>query len=228
MGLWDNVKTISGCSIGAINAVAMAQYDPSSCYDLWQEIAKREIFKGVDQNSDNYYLQLAKESIFNDGVDITPFRSIFEEKIDADIVSKQDKEIVLTAFNMSQRQQEYKAVNDLPKKQLIDFMMASSRLPFFQPVFINENKYADGGLGDNNPVHSTLENKHFDVHINFKIMHIPYYFPGLREMNITAESEYILSPSESLGNPISFTSPSFDEKFEMGYNDAMKLLSNIK
>ena len=225
LGLWDQVKSISGCSIGALNAAMISQYDIEDCYKIWQEIAKREVFKGINQFSENYLFQMAKETILNDGININPFIALFEEYIDPKKLKSFDKEIVITAYNITKQRQEYKTIDELPDKDLLMYFMASARLPFFKPIFIDGDKYVDGGVGDNQVYYSNLENRSFDDLICIKIMYIPYYIPGLRKNNITFENETIISPSGKIGNPIAFVNPSFDEKFEMGYQDTMTKLT---
>lgn len=223
--LWDNIVSISGCSIGSINAAAISQYSESECFALWSEIQKREIFKGIDQNAINYYYKLAKASLVEDGVDINPFIDFFKEYLDENIIRDTKRELIFTTYNVSKLRQEYHDFNSIEEGKLIDYVMASSRLPFFKPVFINDDKYADGGIGDNQPYYSNLNDKHFDLVITLKIMHIPYYIPAIKQTNISFDEELIISPSGKMGNPLGFKSPSFQYKYQLGYKDALDALS---
>ena len=218
-GLLDDVTSISGTSIGSINATIINQYSLDECKEIWLDIAQREVFKGIDQFSSDYFLKLAQQSFLTDGVDINPFINIFEELIIEEEVRSKNKELVFSLFNISKRAQEYACLDEIPQGLLMDYLIASSRLPFFKPLFINKNKYLDGGVGDNNPYFSKLKDKHFDLVINVKIMYIPFYIPGVRIENITYDNEIIISPSGRIGNPIEFISPSFEEKYKMGYKD---------
>ena len=224
-GIFDDFVSISGCSIGALNAVLLCQYNIDECKEIWHDIANREVFKGINQYSRTYFFKLAKESIFNDGVNINPFIDIFNEYIDEDIVRKTDREVIVTTFNVSKKRQEYYALTDIPHGQLCNYIIASSRLPFFQPVIINGDKYVDGGAGDNIPYYSQLEDSHFDLLLMIKIMSIPYYIPGHRIVNITYDEEVVIKPSKRIGTPISFRYPSFDKKYDMGFRDAMEVIN---
>jgi len=227
-GFLDNLSSISACSIGSINAVIMSQYSIEDCKEIWMDMAQREVFKGIDQFSSDYFFKIAQESFFSDGVDINPFIKIFESVIDEKQVRESDWEILFSLYNITQRRQEYTSVSEIPDEKLLDYLIASCRLPFFKPLFINGDKYLDGGVGDNNPFYSNLRNKHFDLIINIKIMYIPYYIPGIRNVNVGADRELIISPSGRIGNPIEFKSPSFKEKYEMGYRDALKAISSFE
>lgn len=227
LGLWDNILSISGCSIGTINAAALFQYNIDDCYKLWLEISKREIFKGIDQHALDYYYKLAKASIIQDGVNINPFINLFHDYFDENIIRQNKKEMVITAYNMSKLRQEYYNLDQINNGGLIDYIVASSRLPFFQPIYINNDKYADGGIGDNQPYYTFLDDSHFDLVITIKIMHIPYYIPAIKKTNITYDTEVIIAPSTSLGNPLGFKRPTFENKFEMGYKDTLDVLNTL-
>jgi len=225
--LWDNVVSISGCSIGSINAAAISQYSESECFELWTEIKKREIFQGIDQNALNYYYKLAKASLLEDGVNINPFIAFFDEYLDESIIRQSKRELIFTTYNVSKLRQEYHDFKSIEEGKLVDYVMASSRLPFFKPVFINDDKYADGGIGDNQPYYTNLSDKHFDLVITIKVMHVPYYIPAIKQTNISFDEELIISPTSKLGNPLGFRSPSFQDKYQLGYKDTVEVFNAI-
>ena len=226
-GYLENVSSVSGCSIGAINAAIFSQYSLEDCREIWMDFSAREVFKGINQYAPNYFYRIMKESFLKDGIDINPFIKVFDEVIDEKSVRESGLEIVFSLYNISKRRQEYASLNDIEEGKLIDYLIASSRLPFFKPLYINGDKYLDGGVGDNNPYHSKFENRHFDLLINIKIMYIPFYIPAIRKDNISYDRELVISPSKRIGNPIEFKSPSFADKYEMGYLDAQNAISNF-
>lgn len=223
----DKVVSISSCSIGAINTAFLAQYNIQECYEFWTEFTEQPMFKNVDQHAPDYLLQVAKESVTGSGLDLEPFINLLNKYIDEDKIRKSEKEMIFSLYNMTQKKQEYHKIKNIPKGQLIDYLMASARLPIFKPVFINGDKYLDGGLGDNQPYYSELENKHFDLVIKIKIAYIPYYIPGISKSNITFTNELDISPSRRLGTPMEFKKPSFEEKYALGYKDAKKALMEL-
>jgi NTE family protein len=186
---------------------------------MWKEIAKKPVFTNIDQYADDYILQLTKESVLNNGIDISPLMDIVKSYVDEDIVRQTDKELIISTFNISQREQKYFELNEIPHGQLLNYAMASSRLPFFKNVIIDNHKYLDGGMGDNLPYYSKLDDKHFDLVITIKISQIPYFLPLVSIKNITYDNSLTITPSKRIGNPLEFKKPSFDEKFEMGYFD---------
>lgn len=227
-GYLEDVVSISACSIGSINAVIISQNTLEDCRRIWMETGQREVFKGIDQFSSDYFIKIAQESFFSDGVDINPFINIFGEVINEDKVRQSDWELVFSLYNITKRAQEYASLKEIPQGKLMDYLIASCRLPFFKPLFINEDKYLDGGVGDNNPYFSKLDNTDFDLLINIKIMYIPYYIPGIRKVNVSYDSELVITPSGRIGNPIEFKTPSFEEKYEMGYADAQAAILSFE
>ena len=182
------------------------------------------MFKNIDQHAPDYLIQMAKASIFSDGIDLNPFITLFTEYIDEAQIRETNKEIIFSSYNVSKRKQEYHNLENIPEGQLINYVMASARLPFFKPVFINGDKYIDGGIGDNQPYYSELENNHFDLVIKIRIMYIPYYIPGIAQNNITFDKELEITPSKNLGIPLEFKKLNLQNKFKMGYKDAKQAL----
>ncbi len=227
LGLWDNVVSISAASIGAINAVLLTQYNVNEAYQLWMSLSKQEMFKNIDQYASTYLIQMAKQSIMDDGIDFNPFINNLYKHINERKVRACSKELIMTMFNQVTNQQEYYSLNEIPEGSLIDHLAASSRLPFFKPVFINGHKYVDGGIGDNHPYFSKLNNTHFDIVICIKIGYVPFFIPNKRIRNISFDNECIIKPSGAIGTPLEFKNPSFEQKYEMGYNDAKEALKLV-
>ena len=200
--------------------MASLQFDMDSAYKMWKEIAVMPVFTNVDQYADDYFLQLTRESVRNRGIDITPLINIISGYVDETTIRKTERELIISTYNMSERKQQYYSLDDIPYGQLLDYAAASARLPFFKNVIIDNQKYIDGGIGDNIPYYSKLDNKHFDLVITIKITHIPFFIPRVSINNITYDKEVLIKPSRRIGNPLEFRKPSFDEKYEMGYDDA--------
>jgi len=208
--------------------MATLQYDIDTARKMWNDISIKPVFRNIDQYADDYLLQLTKESITSRGIDMTPLLEIVNSYIDEDIVRQTDKELIISTFNISERKQEYLSLDDIPNGQLLDYAAASARLPFFKNVIINDNKYLDGGSGDNIPYYSKLDNKYFDIVLIIKITHIPFFIPRVSIKNITYDKEIMIKPSKRIGNPLEFKKPSFDEKYNMGYRDAVKALKVLQ
>ena len=83
---------------------------------------------------------------------------------------------------------------------MIDYLLASASLPFFQRQRIDNNTFLDGGVFDNLPI-SLLAGKGFQNIIAVRLVR-----KGLKQwekrsdLNIT-----LIRPKESLGNMVDFT-----------------------
>ena len=203
------------------------QYDVDTAHEVWKEIATKPVFVNIDQNADDYLLQLTRESVWNNGLDISPLMEIIRSYVDEDIVRQTERELIISTFNISQREQKYFELTEIPHGRLLDYAMASSRLPFFKRVIINDHNYLDGGMGDNLPFYSKLENKNFDLVITIKISQIPYFIPMVSIKNITYDHALTIKPSKRIGNPLEFKKPSFDEKFNLGYTDTKNAITKF-
>lgn len=228
MGLWDQTVSVSACSIGSINALLINQYDFETCYKLWMELSTKPMFKNINQYAPDYLLQFARESIMNDGVDFNPFLELVDGYINEETIRASHREIIITTYNQSTNLQEYHNLKNIPKGALINRVAASARLPFFKPVIINGDRYIDGGIGDNIPYYSELDETHFDILIIIKISYVPFFIPNKRIVNISADKEYLIKPSARIGSPLEFKSPSFEQKYQMGYKDAKKVFSTFE
>jgi len=53
------------------------------------------------------------------------------------------------------------------------------------------------------------------------------YIPQHKVKNIRYKKLYTIKPSKRLGTPMEFVKPSFEEKYQLGYEDAMRVLERI-
>ena len=225
LGLLQHVVSVSGCSIGAINAALFLQYPVDEIKNVWHQFAQYPFFRNVDHNSRLYPLQLMKETIIHKGLETDTLRGILSSNIDEKTILNHHIEYVISAFNVTQKRAQYFTQSTIPDTQLISHIMASARLPIFQPEVIDGDVYLDGGVVDNEPHISYLEDSSFDFLIRIKTVHVSTYLYPLRKSNIQWDRELIICPSGKLGFPLNFKNPSFDERYEMGYNDGLAVLA---
>jgi len=226
-GLLDQVVSVSGCSIGAINSALLFQHPVEKMYEIWSGFSEVPLFKKVDHTSKLYPLQLVKETLFNNGLELDTLRKILSSNLNESIIRNQSKEFVLSTFNFTKKRVEYHTLDTIPESMLIEYLIASARLPVFQNHTINGDIYLDGGFVDNEPFYSDLPDKHFDLIIRIKTVHVSSYLFNLREKNITADHELLIRPSGKLGFPLNFKNPSFDDRYQMGYLDALNQIEKL-
>lgn len=80
------------------------------------------------------------------------------DPIDYDIFKNSKEDFWSVVTNMETGKAEYIKIDDLNKKEQIEYLRASGSMPFVsRPVCINNNKYLDGGISDSIPIEKIIE-----------------------------------------------------------------------
>lgn len=99
---------------------------------------------------------VVKELFHSRGLDMSPLRRRFEELVTEDALRASPVEYGLVTFEVTRRQGRHLYRDQIPKGQLIDYIMASSAYPGIQRPAIGGKTFLDGGLIDNLPVKMLL------------------------------------------------------------------------
>ena len=167
--LVDNIKIISGTSIGAINALFFAMDNPKVIGDSWRNLSYSRFILN-QQNTRERKLDLILEKIKSINTESGIFEQInlndigllsqsgikdfIEEYIDMEIIKNSDKELYACAYNVDKERPEYFKLNDCTEEEIKDRVLASSAIPhMFKPMLIDGMRYSDGGI------HSPLYSK---------------------------------------------------------------------
>lgn len=80
------------------------------------------------------------------------------DPVDFQTFKETPEEFYAVVTNMESGKTEYPMLDDLEKKDNIEYLRASGSMPFVsRPVIINHKKYLDGGCGDSIPINKMLE-----------------------------------------------------------------------
>lgn len=231
-------KAIVGTSIGAINAAYIVQGDLEKIYKMWQEMsfkdlleldneAMKKLFSAkLDINTIKYLSKKLGESIKNKGLDVKKEREILENDIDEEKIRNSNILFGLVTMCISDVNGKEMFACDIPKGKIVDYIMASSNLPVFKRVVIDDKKYLDGGAFDNCPVHM-LEKKGFKNVIVIrahKRLKIRGYKGILKRGNITM---HMISPIDSMPSILNFDSDNLNNLLKLGYFDALKYIKGL-
>lgn len=231
-------RAIVGTSIGAINAAYIVQGDLEKIYKMWQEMsfkdlleldneAMKKLFSAkLDINTIKYLSKKLGESIKNKGLDVKKEREILENDIDEEKIRNSNILFGLVTMCISDVNGKEMFACDIPKGKIVDYIMASSNLPVFKRVVIDDKKYLDGGAFDNCPVHM-LEKKGFKNVIVIrahKRLKIRGYKGILKRGNITM---HMISPIDSMPSILNFDSDNLNNLLKLGYFDALKYLKGL-
>ena len=231
-------KAIVGTSIGAINAAYIVQGDLEKIYKMWQEMSFKDLLEldneamkklfsvKLDINKIKYLSKKLGESIKNKGLDVKKEREILENDIDEERIRNSNILFGLVTMCISDVNGKEMFACDIPKGKIVDYIMASSNLPVFKRVVIDDKKYLDGGAFDNCPVHM-LEKKGFKNVIVIrahKRLKIRGYKGILKRGNITM---HMISPIDSMPSILNFDSDNLNNLLKLGYFDALKYIKGL-
>lgn len=192
-GLLDDVRYISGDSIGAINAMLYCLGDSDFMYKVWEKINMPEVFEfDPDLFSDNPQL-FSRDKV----------KSMMNDYLKEDIVQNLPYTVYagVTRLENGQYFPEYMKLNGHTKQEMIDILLASSAMPvIYEAVKINGKEYLDGGLTDNEPIKPLYDlgvRRFIIIGLDSNKIFEHYKYPG-------AEC-YAIYPSHDLGDLFSGT-----------------------
>ncbi len=91
---------------------------------------------------------LAREWLARRSLNTEPLRQLLENYIDEEQVRHSKVAFGLTTIRMNEWKPQSLWLEEIPRGRLIDFIMASARLPGKQPGQIDGSRYLDGGFAE--------------------------------------------------------------------------------
>lgn len=205
------INSISGSSIGGINAFAYASLSLEEIISLWNNFEFNDFISPDDDWSDGISDRDSLIKILNSIVD--------EDKIKQCIP-------IFNTICINQYIPEYKLLNNKSKDDIIKILLATSALPIiYSKVDINNSLYQDGGLADNLPIMPLYSN-------DIKDLIIISLSKDLRvnQNQFKINSLIEIFPSYDLGDlfdgTLNFTQKYISFAMKLGYVDAKRALNN--
>ncbi len=249
LGMLDEVGAIAGSSIGALNAVLLAQQDQKKMEEVWNKITPDQIFSAEISSADilseiadifqdvKEFLESATldqfiKSARTDGLcSRTGLIKIMDEYIDFDKIRNYQKEIYVTIAKVVNGTPvaEYHTLRDKTDEQIRKLLLASSALPvIYDAVDIDGIMYRDGGIADNVPIKPLRDRglKKFYVlrHSEGKVT--------FTENPENGERELLIRPSHEIGDFLSgtvdFSHKSILYRMALGYYDGLAIFEEQK
>lgn len=239
LGAWSAMRelgikfsAVAGVSIGSINGALIA----SDCFDdavkLWKSAS---VDKGVNiteelPDPENLFSfknipALFKEIVKNGGIDASPTKELLEQFIDEEKVRKSKVKFGMVTFLLSEFTPLEIFIDKIPEGQLLDYLLASSKVPGVSKIGPEGERYLDGGVYDNAPMgmlHRNGYNRMIVVDISS--------MKGFGHRNDMACTEFVyVRPYDidDLGAAFDFSEEMFDLRLKMGYLDTMKAFGRI-
>lgn len=240
IGAWEAMReigvrfdAIAGVSIGSINGALIAADDFKAATDLWSNIS---LDKGVNISTplpdpENLFSTknwgvLFKEFLKNGGFDASPVKKFLSHYIDEEKVRASKIPFGLVTVQMTQGMTGLELfINDIPKGQLIDYLLASSNIPLANNIGPEGERFLDGGVYDNTPV-AMLKKYGWNRLVVVDISTIKGVNHSLDFLN--SNVVYIRPYNiDDLGASFDFDGENVKMRMKMGYLDAKKAFSYL-
>ena len=227
-----------GTSIGAVNAAFLAMGCFERAYELWSSVTIESMF----DEDEKPLLQLAdardiktgisllnavadrrafRKIISNKGVSTDKMKALLEQYVDEDRIRESGKDFGLVTISLSERKPYELMLEDIPKGQLLSYIMASATLPGLRASSIEENLFIDGALYNNCPYQLLLD-KGYDEVIVVRTM-----ARGVFHKTNDPRVKLII-PSDKLGSFALFTPESDAIKLKLGYYDGLRFIEHLR
>lgn len=229
------IRGIVGTSIGALNGAMIVQGDYERCYQLWNEITYSMVADVNDEDIDKIMqLKLVKEDLYflkeklksfisGKGFDITPFKNLLDEYIDEEKIRNSGMDFGMATINISDFKPLHVFLQDIPKGELQQYLMASAYLPIFKTEKLGGKVYLDGGFYDNLPYRMLLDKGYKDLIL------VRTHAMGLtRKIDLQDTNSIIISPSDSIGRSYEYDSNRSRTNIELGYYDGLRAINGYK
>lgn len=218
------ICAVVGTSVGALNGAIMVQGDFDAANKLWTTLDMQSVMKleGTallegKQLKLKELIPTARKIIENRGLDITPLRNTLLQYIDEEAIRASSIDFGLVTFSLS----DFKAVTvfkeEIPEGLLIDYLLASSCLPGFQPLEIESKRFLDGGIYDNIPISLMIKRGIKDI-IVVDVSGIG----RVRKVNLKGLNVIYIKNSDPLCGTLQFDGKVCSQGIMMGYLDALK------
>ncbi|MDE7354431.1 MAG: patatin-like phospholipase family protein [Acetatifactor sp.] len=251
-GLKQYVSSVSGTSVGGLNAALFLQGDLEKAQHIWENISRDDILTphnghGRDSGHANYGMGLFSRS---------GLRKIIKENLDMDVFDTSEMECYMTGSRIGGKKdmESYTEMFTCPDgmkryKKYVDgkatyfnlrgfsweerekILLATSAMPVIFPAQkIGTREYIDGGIADNVPVEPlyVLEKCKIIVivHITTNDGNRNYTekFPGAKILQIRPQNEQ----GEFFTGILDFTAEGAKRRIGEGYNDNIEMFLNIK
>ena len=242
IGAWKALKelkikynVVAGTSIGSINGVLMTLDMYEEALHIWNNM-KPSLFINVNDNiyqkfvknqfDYNEFHEMVKFSlkIMKDGgLDVSPLREFLSGIIDEEEVRKSNVKFGMVTVNLTDFSPVEIFIDDIPKGELIDYLIASCSLPWFQGNYIDGKRYLDGGFHDNLPlslVASTGSDKIIAIEAGG--------FGRRKKIDIDGVEIIRIVPSSDTGKILDFDTNLALKNMKMGYYDTLKVFKKLK
>ncbi len=234
LGAWKAMREIgvefcavAGVSVGSINGALIASDSYEEAKELWKEAS---IDKGINISHElkeperlfsfRNVPALIREIWKNGGIDASPTKELIGAFVDEKKVRDSGVDLGMITFSLDDYSPKEIFIKDIPEGKLLDYLLASSKVPGVSNIGPEGERFLDGGVYDNTPVEMMLRNGYNKL-IVVDISNIKGI--GHRADFTNAQVIYIRpNDVDELGAAFDFSEEMYEKRIKMGYLDAKK------
>lgn len=225
IGVWQALKEldiqidiITGTSVGALNGALITQNSFEKALALWENLNTKMVFDLKDEPSLSAY---AKEFFKKGGATAGGLLSLTEQYLDEEAIRTSPIEFGLVTVKKKGLTPCELYMEDIPKGQLNDYLMASAACyPAVKSHQIEDTQYIDGGYYDNMPIQLAIK-KGAEKIIAVNLESVGLLKTPVKELK-NAKNVIYISPGWDLGNFLIFQEETAKRNIRLGYLDTLK------
>lgn len=228
------INGVVGTSIGALNGALIAQQDEDKAYEVWKQISPSRLFNLSEKQFEKlvklkissseipFFLGKITEVVKNKGLDVSLIKDILNELIDEQKLRSSPIDFGLVTYSLTTMKPFELFIQEIPKGQLIDYLMASASFPIFKLEKLDGNLFIDGGVFDNMPINLLIKKGYRDI-IAIRTFGLGVY----KKISDSSVNVTYINPSEDLGGTLDFDPARAKKNINLGYFDTMKLYKKL-
>ena len=230
-------SAVTGTSIGALNGAVMASQGIEKLAAYWEEAKYCPVFDFDDDTVARFRQKdFDLDLIIATGKKLLSAREIIREsyehtldfvynRLSEEEIRSSDIDFGCVTYNISDMKPFEAMKKDIPEGKLIDYIVASACFPIFPPKQIDGKKFIDGGVYDNMPINLLART-------GCKKMVVVRTNPESKQPKRRIERDdldilYII-PSSNLGRAMAFSPERIENLKQLGYADAMRILTEAE
>ena len=241
----NEIKMISGSSIGALNGALYLMYSADEIDQIWQQCNWTAIF-GVSKENIKKVNQIVHRvntrqmSPFFGAINMVGvanqtglplqrqgFEKVLRQYLKPSLIQKQSIDLIVSCGKVNSKQLAYFNLNHQSPKKMQDILFATTAVPMlYNPVYIDNSYYCDPMKYERAPLAPLLKS-------DCETIIIVYLNRGqcLGRKEINGKRLIEIAPSRDLGTGIygsfDFRKSVIENSIELGGNDAYRILYNV-
>jgi NTE family protein len=224
------ISSISGTSIGAINAAFMIQGSVDKLEEMYYNIDLNDVIDTKVDIGDNKNIfnisniaKIARDFIRQKGFNNEPLRNLLQQNLNIEKIYSSVIDFGMITYSIKDHKPKELFKNEIKKEDFIDYLLASACFPIYKAQKIGENEYMDGGLYDNMPINMLINKGHK------RFIAVDITSLGIKR-SLHSKDIYIkiIRPNDSIGGIFEFDKNKIKSNIQLGYLDTMKAFCKLQ